>query len=423
MRLETALYTSREGLNAHGQAIGVIGDNIANVNTVGFKASRSEFADLVSDGAEGHESYAVPGGGNGVEVAKIRTIQDTGVIEFTGRSLDVAIAGRGFFMTGDPANPDYTRAGNFEMNDEGLLVDSRGQPVLGTSGDAAAGTSLSTLDLLGVDLSGAQTTKATLSGNLNAAEGFATPPVTAPATFNELTAAATTSAAFTVNDSLGGEHNVTLAYFKTANNTWTAQAYMDGADSGGTPGQPVLLGSTTMIFGSDGIIADANKATAQIAASATYANGAAAQNFTIDMAGFSQYATNSVLSGVSQDGQGTGEIKSYEFKKDGRLVAILSSGSEISVGTVQLADFTNVDDLSRAGNNLYATGENSGAKDPGSPGKGGLGTLEGSSLERSTVDLASQFVDLTLYQRGYQANSQILNAASTLIHDTIGLIR
>ena len=129
------------------------------------------------------------------------------------------------------------------------------------------------------------------------------------------------------------------------------------------------------------------------------------------------------MSGVTQNGQGVGEVTGYEFKKDGRLVAILSSGSETLVGTIQLASFVNKDGLKRAGNNQFVEDTGAGKKDPGQPGTGGLGELQGASLERSTVDISTAFVELVVYQRGYQASSQVLNIASNTIRDTLGLLR
>ena len=424
MRLESALYTSKEGLNVHGQAISVIGDNISNVNTVGYKASRSEFSDLVSDG-EGRESYAVQGLGSGVAVSRIRQIHDTGVIEFTGRSLDVAIGGRGFFMVGDPANPSYTRAGNFEINETGLLVDSRGQPVLGTSGvigeDGEAGA-LTTLNLLNVEIGGRATTAAALTANLNAV-GAAVEPLADPLTFRQLSQVASFMGSMSVYDSLGAEHTLNIAFYKTANNTWTARAYVDGADVGQEPGRPIQVGETVVNFGENGLIPEENAANTAMNINIPYANGSAAGNLILNMGNLTQYAAASQFYGVTQDGQGTGQITGYEFKKDGRLSAVLSSGEQVLIGTLQLADFTNMDGLQRIGNNLYVQGEGVGAKNPAAPGTAGLGELEGSSLERSTVDLANQFVELTLFQRGYQANSQILSVASSMIRDTLGLLR
>lgn len=415
MRLESALFTSREGLNVHGQALGVIGDNISNVNTISYKTSRSEFADLVANGEGSLQNSITSGGGSGVQVANIRQIQDTGVIEFTGRQLDVAIAGRGFFMLGSADDPSYTRAGNFQMDNDGFLVNSQGQAVLGT---AAGGSGLSELNLLEVNVSGNATTAVSLTGNLDAGETVKE-VVTAPTSFNQIAAGANVINSITVYDTLGTEHAVSLAYFKSDSNSWTVQAYVDGQDVGQEAGTPVLAGETTLTFTENGLVSDTTPLTASIA----YSNGAAAGSFTVDLSNFSQYAASSELRGVTQDGTGIGEVTGYAFKDDGKLVAILTSGAEVLVGTVQLADFANLDALIRQGSNIYTAGEGAGAKDPAAAGTNGLGILEGSSLERSTVDLASQFVDLTLYQRGYQANSQVLNAANSLLRDTLGLIR
>lgn len=401
-------------MNVHGQALGVIGDNISNVNTISYKTSRSEFADLVATG-EGSLQNSETGGGSGVQVAKIRQIHDTGVIEFTGRQLDVAIAGKGFFIVGSADDPQYTRAGNFQMDNDGYLVNSQGLQVLGTP---AGGSGLSELNLLDVNVSGTATSAVTLTGNLNAGEPVKD-VVTDPTSFKQIAAGANVINSVTAYDSLGTEHAVTLAYFKTDSNTWTIQAYVDGSEATDSAGAPFLAGETTITFTENGIISESDP----LAASIPYSNGAAAGAFNVDFSNFTQYAASSELRGVTQDGSGIGEITGYAFKEDGRLVGILSSGTEVLVGTIQLADFANVDALNRQGSNIYTAGEGAGTKDPAAAGTNGLGTLQGSSLERSTVDLASQFVDLTLYQRGYQANSQILNAANALIKDTLGLIR
>ncbi|MCO6429969.1 MAG: flagellar hook protein FlgE [Deltaproteobacteria bacterium] len=420
MRLESALYTSREGLSAHGQALGVIGDNIANANTVAYKASRPEFADLLSEGTEGRSSYAIVGGGSGVQVERIRVLHEAGVSEFTGRALDVAITGEGFFMVGNSEAPTYTRAGNFQLNAEGVLTTSDGLPVLGFQGE---GTTVGELDMDAINLAGNASATVTLSGNLDATSAVTAAPAN-PATFREVAAAASFTNGATVYDSLGQEHNITLAFFRTGNNTWTAQAYIDGADVGGEAGVPVQVGQDlNLTFNAFGQMEEADQANAIITAAPAYANGAAAGNFAINLSGFSQYAQTSQISSITQDGQGAGEISGYEFGSDGSVLAVLSSGSRVLVGTLALRNFTNLEGLTRVGNNNYITTAEAGELDPGTPGTNGLGTIEGGALERSSVDIANQFVDLIVYQRGYQASSQTLGVASTLLRDTLGLIR
>lgn len=420
MRLESALYTSREGLVSHGQAISVVGDNISNANTTGYKSSRPEFAELVTEGLHGRESTTVSGGGNGVTIKQVRTLYEPGTVEYTGRNLDLAIGGDGFFVIGSADEPYYTRAGNFKMLGDGTLVNADDKPVLGFGKNS---TTLSELNLLNLNLAGEATTESLLVGNLESTTPVTTPPA-APQTFQELNSSVAFSYALRVNDSLGTPHDATIAFFKTADNTWTAQAYVDGADTGGTAGQPVLLGQTSNLnFESNGSISDANAANAVIQAQASWGGGAAPGNFTIDLSGFTQFAAPSQVVGFDQNGQGVGTISDYEIKENGDINAVLDSGSRVLIGRVALADFTNVDGLQRSGNSLIFPGANVGTTIYGEAGTQGLGQIKSRSLEASTVDIANQFVDLVLYQRGYQASSQVLNATSTLLHDTIALIR
>ena len=421
MRLETALFSSREGISAHGQAIAVVGDNISNANTIAFRASRVEFGDLVAEGGSGRESTTISGGGCGVGISSIRATQEMGVIENTGRTLDVAIEGRGFFMVGDATAPSYSRAGNLAVNESGLLVNPNGETVLGFSG--AAGATLGTLNVSAVDVAGQSTSALGVVGNLDSGSAITTVPNN-PATFTELSTTADFMANLTAYDSLGGAHEVTVGFFKTAANTWTAQAYIDGGEVGGTAGVPVQLGGNAALeFGTDGRIAEANQGAASITAAPAYSGGAAAGSFTIDMKSFTQYAGSHQIASITQDGQGSGTIDGYDIQSDGKFFANLSNGQNILIGTLQLADFNNPEGLQRSGNGLYSGSSAAGEKRTGNPGEGGIGTIKGSSLERSTVDIANQFVDLVMYQRGYQASSQTLNAASTLLRDTLQLIR
>ena len=421
MRLESAMYASREGLNTHGSAISVIGDNISNVNTVAFKPSRSEFADLYTEGIEG-SLQSDPRGtvGTGVEIGKVRQLFESGTLDFTNRDLDVGISGNGFFMVGDPASPLYSRAGNFQLDQDGVLTNADGLPVLGFAGTA---TTLSTLNLTNFSNAGTPTTTASIRGNLAASSPNTTPPAN-PQSFAAIAQAASYISNTRVYDSLGAGHDITMAFSKTGVNTWTAQAFVDGADVGGTAGIPTQLGAnTTLTFDSTGKIDAAAAAALNITATPAWANGAAAGNFTINLGSFTQFASQNQLSAVTQDGKGTGNITNYEIGKDGTINAVLDSGTPVKIGQLQMADFPNVDGLERIGQGTYRATTEAGAAVTGAPGSTKLGTTQGGALEQSTVDLSKQFTDLVLFQRGYQANSQILTTANGLLHDTIGLIR
>jgi len=422
MRIESALYASRDGLFANGQAISVVGDNIANANTTGYKTSRIEFSDLVSGGGEG-SSLSGAEGGNGVKVSAVRQLHEAGTVEFTGRELDLGIGGDGFFIVNDGGRNIYTRAGNFEINSSGLLVDSEGNNVMGYAPDTQTG--LSTINMKAITQGGTPTTKVSFSGNVDASAAIGTVPAT-PASFQDLADSPLVSSV-DVYDSLGAKHSIQIAFTKTSTTerTWTANAYIDGQDvTGGTKGVPVLIGTQTGIkFTPGGIVAEADKANAIINAAVTYGNGANAGAFTIDVSPMSQYSAGSLVNSVTKDGIGTGSVDSYEFEKDGTIFAKLDNGSRKSIGIIALADFTNLDGLTRAGNSSYLEGAEVGTSSNAKPGSNGLGELQARSLELSTVDIAEQFVNLVVYQRAYQASSQTLNAANTIIRDTLGLIR
>ena len=420
MRLESAMMSGREGINAHGQALSVIGDNIANSNTTGFKESRVEFGDLFSEGSDGMQVDTMPTTGNGVFIKQVRQIYTAGAIESTGRELDVGIDGNGFFTVGTADNPLYTRAGNFTVDGAGQLVTSDGLPVLGV---APGGTTLGPLNFSTLSVTGAATSEGTISGNLDARQPINIPP-TAPTSFSQLSNAGGFATALTVYDSLGTQRDVSLYYFRTADNQWTANAYVDGGDVGGVKGQPILVGSTTLQFQPDGSIAEADKPGATLQAqNIVWAGGAAPGNIAMNLSGFSQFASTATISLNTQNGAAVGNVSGYAIGADGKVEALLDTGTRLLVGTIQLTDFANRDGLERVGSNMYRPSGDIGAIDPGSPGSGVYGSLQGGALERSTVDLSSQFVDLLLYQRGYQANSQTITAVNQLIQNTIGLIR
>lgn len=420
MRLESALFSSREGITAHGQALSVVGDNVSNANTVGYKHSRAEFADLLSEGRSGRQSESTPNVGSGVMITTVRQTNENGVIEATGRELDVGIDGSGYFIVGDSEAPLYCRAGNFGIDSEGFLVTAEGLPVLGVKPGSEGLSALSFADLESVAKA---TQTATIAGNIDSTVAVSA-ALNNPETFTAINAAAGFVASdITVYDSQGGSHSVSLAFFKTEANKWSVQAYMDGADVGGEAGKPVQVGQANLVFSENGQIEEGNAANAVINVNAAYGNGAQAGNFTIDLAGMTQYAGASMMSRFSQDGQTVGSPQGFEIDKDGGVFVRMSGGARHLVGTLQLATFTNVDGLDRVGGSLYRASGEVGDVTVEAPSEQGRAVLRGGGLERSTVDISNEFIDLVLLQRGYQANSQILNVTSTMIRETIGLMR
>lgn len=420
MRLESALYSSKEGITAFGQAISVVGDNISNVSTVGFKQSRVEFKDLLADGLGSNPSDAVPSTGDGAQVGRVRQLHVTGVIEPSGRDLDLAIDGGGFLVVEGPDDSRlYTRAGNLQIGEDGLLKDAQGANILGLR---TGSTTLGTIDMINLGANATPTTEVTLFGNLaSTAEVTAIP--TAPGTFRALSGA-NFSATFSAVDSLGNNSDVSVYFFKQDAGQWVARAYVDGSKVGGQEGVPVQIGNEAeLTFGPDGRIPDGGLAAAQITAAPAWSSGAAAGAFTIDLSSFSQVARNNQLAGVSNNGVSAGNIEKYEFSSDGSIFAQLDSGQSVLVGRIQLAQFPNKDGLERIGTSRFTTTNLSGDPEIGNPGDDNRGSIQGASLERSNVDISQQFIDLVLYQRGYQASSQMLTTTSSLVRETLALIR
>lgn len=420
MRLESALLASREGITAHGQAISVLGDNIANSNTTAFKQSRAEFDNLMAESAGDRGAGVVSGAGDGVGVRTVRTMFEGGLVESTGRDLDVAIQGGGFFLVGDPAAPQLTRAGAFQTNKDGFLVTGSGLKVLGYT--PASPNTLVPINMFEVKTAGAATSEMKVFGNASSSALNVVVPQN-PATFRDLTKTAALSSTQEVYDSLGTRHDVFLTYFKTAANTWTVQAHVDGKDVGRPEGTPVLLGQTTLNFDGTGLIPAASKDAAKITASPAWSNGSAGGNFTIDISSFTQYAGASQVLNASQNGQASGSVKSYEFGDDGTIYANLDSGTKAEVGNLPLATVRSVDGLVRSGSSVFSAGQTAGEVAIGRANNGTRGRIEGKSLERSNVDISSQFVELVVFQRGYEANSNALSAANELIKGTIALLR
>ena len=422
MRLESALWSSSSGLGAHGTAISVVGDNIANVNTVGFKRGRAEFNDLFAEGIDGQQSIAGPTVGNGVEVSTTRNIQEPGIIETTGRSLDLAIEGNGFFLVGDVENPQFSRAGNFSLNSDGNIVNINDKPVLGVPADFQEGDEivLAPLSLVGNQQNASATTELTVSGNLNSA----LPVVDAPNnidSFRDLQVASSFIYNGELFDSLGQSHQVSVGFFKTDVGTFEVQAYVDGADTGGTPGEPVPFGEPiTLEFDGQGQLANAE---ANITGTVTFDNGSDPLNATIDLSNFQQVASQSAITDQNTDGAAIGSIEIVNITSEGIIRGTFSNGRTEDIGRIVLADFPGVDGLIREGGTEFGDTIESGESLLGLPTINGYGSILEGAIERSNVEIANEFISLVVYQQGYQANSQAFSTTSDLLAQTIQLIR
>jgi flagellar hook protein FlgE len=412
---------SLSGLAANQQKLSVIGNNLANLNTVGFKASTVNFADLVSQSVGG-SSLNPKQIGLGVAVGSISPNFSQGAIENTGVATDVSIQGNGFFLVGDVNNRNYTRAGNFVFDANGLLVTPDGRPVQGYTQ---------------VDPITRQIITTGLPGNILVQNAVLPPAATTMfGTITNLDAAAAVGATFTSSvplyDGLGVTHVATVTFTKTAADTWTFSMTVPGDEvTGGTPGTPFQIATGSFQFDGSGRLIQVNGAAAAdiTITSPPWANGATPANITWDLVdanggtSVTGFASPSATSSITQNGSASGSIQSIVIGSTGELVASFGSGRTVVVGYLALANFNNPQGLVKQGNNLFAESENSGVPIVGLPGTGGRGSLVGAALERSNVDIATEFTQMILAQRGYQANSKSITVADELFIETLNLKR
>ena len=410
-------------LNAMATAIDVVGNNLANLNTTGFKTSSASFRDLVTQSM---------GSGLGETQVGFGTAQPLTFRSFTQGSvqtssglLDAAIQGDGFFVLKDDAGKtQYTRAGNFLTDKNGNLVTNTGMHVQGWSAINPLTNTVDTVGAIGNIVvptgtlkSPTITTNFTLDMNLDStAVAGATSQFSAP---------------MTVYDSLGTSHVLTLNFQKTGANQWNYAITVPGEDvTGGTAGTPFDIGATgTLTFGNNGKLTDPPFGTPITLSVASLADGAADMNLTWDpytaagIARITQFGQPSALSASSQNGSGAAQLIRVGLANGGGILAQYSNGDQIVVAQLALASIRNPDSLLAVGDNNFQLSARSAIPAVGTPGTGGRGSIVGGALEASTSDIAREFTNLIVFQRGYQANSRVVTAQDQLSQDTINLIR
>ncbi len=412
----TSFYTGMSGVSANSQAINVIGNNLANINTTGFKASRTNFAELL-----GSLSYAADGNpiqvGLGTISAGVAPLFTQGSIQTTGRSSDVAISGSGFFVVSTGTGNAYTRAGNFGFSGTGELVNSDGFTVLGYM---ASG---------GIINANAPVSPITIQGSRNLPpKATSTLGITA-----NLDSHAAVNSNFTTSvqvfDSLGLAHTVTFTFTKTGPTDWSWTASIPSLDTiGGASGNPpVNIGSGTFAFDGSGIMtAPTTNPTLSIV---SLANGATNRDITfevLDSSGFPRFTGNSgtsAVSSVSQDGYSSSTLRDVAIDGEGVIRGIYDNGQVNPLAQLALANFNNPEGLLKFTGSCFVSAASSGEPSIGTARTGGRGTVNGSSLELSNVDIAEQFTNLIVAQRGYQANSRVITTTDELYQEAINLKR
>jgi len=480
MSLSSSLFSGISGLNTLGESMTVIGDNIANVNTVGFKASRVTFQDVLSQTVSTTAGTAQVG--RGTSLADITSSFSQGSFESTDSTTDLAIGGDGFFVVRDPGNANnqyYTRGGQFRFDKDGNFINPAGYIVRGWELDQNGQDigSITDITLSSFTSPPSATDRMTVVTNLNSGaenrsadlslEWDAQNAVPIPDTAYEY------QTTVKVYDSLGDTHDLTLYFDPGTGATWEfivtcnpsednrtgAQAALAGGDDG-----VGMLGRGEIIFNAaSGVISDINiwdfthsvdydlgtggnwtertepgdltngyftlspdflggsPLTVELNLGSVYSTGAGA--WLNDSLSTTQFASSSTTVFQSATGYGAGDLQSVSVGTDGVITGQYSNGEVIPLYRVALAKFQNVQGLYKEGGNLYRQTRLSGVPITARPGTNGLGSLSPNSLEQSNVDIATEFVKMITTQRGFQANSKIITVTDQMLSELINLKR
>ncbi len=430
-----SMFAGVSGLRSHQVMMDVVGNNIANVNTVGYKSSSATFSDVLSQTVRGAglASLGTQGGSNeaqvglGVRLQAIQMSFSQGATQLTGRSTDFAIQGDGLFVVNVGGTQAFSRAGSFSLDSLGQLVTPEGGLVQGwqaTNGVVNTNASISGMRIpVGQTIPADTTNSIQIGGNLpsNAADGVTAVP------------AAVISSSINVFNSLGTSIPLRVDYTKVPNTAgnvdWNVKVY--------DPDGNQIAGPMTLQFSqSNGEIAVPATRTLNLSAAqlSTIQVGGASPSGTFDATGIDlnlgtatgadrltgASGTNSV-SALSQDGAPIGTLVSFGVSQEGLVSGVFNNGKNQQLGQIALATFANPGGLEKAGGSLYHSTVNSGNAIIGTAGTGGRGTMSGGTVEMSNVDLAAEFTNLIVAQRGFQANSRIITASDEVLQDLVNM--
>ncbi|HVI60444.1 MAG TPA: flagellar hook protein FlgE [Luteimonas sp.] len=400
---------SLSGMNAASADLNITSNNIANANTSGFKQSRGEFGDVFAVSAYGLSANAV---GAGARLQRVAQQFGQGNVDFTGKSLDMALSGQGFFTLSSNGATSYSRAGNFGADREGYVVNPAGQRLQvflpNANGQGFDTGRMGDLRLATGDSPPRATGEVEVGLNLpgNAAAPAVAPfDANDPATYNHTTSV-------TVYDSLGAAHSQSMYFVKTANaNEWQVHVQIDGNDVGT---------AQTLQYSSNGALTA--PATGSVALPA-YAppGGAAPMPITLDLGASTQYGNAFSVSALVQDGHATGRLSTIEVSPEGVVNARYSNGESIPLGQVALTNFANPQGLQPLGDNGWAETHESGEPRRGAAGSSEFGLVQGGALEASNVDLTEQLVNMITAQRNFQANAQMIQTQDQITQTVINI--
>ncbi len=388
------------GLNASSSNLNVIGNNIANSQTVGFKSSNAVFADV----------FAGAKIGAGVSVSSVVQNFGAGNVEGTGRALDLAISGEGFFKLSQEGQVVYSRNGQLTLTPDGYLENAQGARLMSNAG---------VLQVPSAAMPASATTK--LSSVFNLKSSDAAKPATPafdPADSDTFNYASTAS----VYDSLGNVHQVTT-YFRrvepAADRKWEMYATLDGKPVAGTP--PALTPTSTITFDENGVLDTAYTPDKVLVTAADLDNGAADLEFEVNLIGTTQFGNDYDQSSLTQDGYTAGSLVGITIDQNGTIVGNYSNEQKQTVGSLILATFRTPEGLQSVGNNVWIETAASGQPLFGTAGVGRFGSVESGALEVSNVDMTKELVNLIVAQRTFQANAQSVKAQSDMLEQAVNL--
>lgn len=425
MSILNSLYIGVNGMNAHGEAMSTVGDNIANTSTIGFKRARANFQDMLGGELGGQRL------GGGVRLGANQTMWQQGAIQQTGNPLDVALNGGGTFIVkgnhGGQEGQYYTRDGRFSLDKSGYVVTPNGMRLQGytLASDGTRSTNIGDLPLAARQSPPVPTSKASMTLNLDA--NGPVPPAFDPTNTKDTTNYATS---MTVYDSLGKAHNVDVYFRNQGGGAWEFHAMVDGGEvTGGTPGTPVEIGTGTLNFNPDGSLQSQTATSSASFLNAT-ANQTIALSFGDDIAsggtgreGTTQFASTSVVTARDIDGHASGNLTDIVISDDGTITGKFDNGDSIDLAKIAVADFANQEGLERLGDNVWGATRESGDPLVDVSGVGARGGMVSGALEASNVDLGTELVTLIAYQRAFQANAKTVTTADEMLLEVTNLKR
>ncbi len=406
------MFAGVSGLRNHQIRMDVIGNNIANVNTVGYKTSRVTFQDALSQSLKGATAPQNNRGGInpqqvglGVTLSSIDVIHTAGNLQTTGVNTDLALQGNGFFIVGEGAQNYYTRAGNFSMDTSGRLVYSNGLQLQGWMADAGEINTNGKIEGIKLPINSTIAPQATggvgidgiiLNGNLQ-------PSTTAiPTEFTRNVQ---------VFDSLGHSHVLEIRFNETSSNNWKWEAFDPSKTS---------IGTGDIVFNAEGKF---DSVTANTIGGWNPGTGANALDITINFENLTQYAADESSVAYEQNGYPMGYLQSFKIDSAGKIIGVFTNGLTEDIAQVAVATFSNAGGLEKLGETMFRESSNSGSAQINPSGVGGSGKITPGTLEMSNVDLSQEFTDMIVTQRGFQANSRIITTSDEMLQELVNLKR